>query len=157
MQSDVRSWEQQGLVSLWRYTKSGQDSPGWHLTADPLGALSLISLLRLVDQSDVGSSVTLALTAPLSSALRVPNKKGGSVDVVAPTQWRIEHGPEGHGSGTWHFPAGVGTANLSISGPYVGQLISGLESIARGHGDASVGSSLAGSSVLWLWWLPRPT
>jgi hypothetical protein len=150
-------WEQQGLVSLWRYADDECIAPGWHLTADPLGALSLISLFRMLEKGTIGASHTVALTPPSSSALRVADNRGGGADVVAPDQWRITHADSGASGGTWQFPANAGDASLLVGGRYTAQVIAGLEGIARSQDESSAGSSADESSVLWFWRLPRST
>ena len=156
MQSEP-TWEQQGLVSLWRYNGDERIAPGWHLTADPLGALSLISLFRLLESGAVGAVRTVTLTPPSSSALRIADEKGGSATVVAPSRWRIAHADDGAGTGTWHFPANADPASLLIGGCYTAQMIFGLEGIARSQDETSAGSSADDSSVIWFWRLPRAT
>ena len=63
-------WQQSGNVWLWRYRGSDRNYPGWHLTADPKGAASLIRLLDVFANSDQPAFRTVQLSRPTAAASR---------------------------------------------------------------------------------------
>src|SRR5438105_1048742 len=101
--SPVQAWKQRGLVFLWRYLENERNYPGWHFTADDLGATSFCELLRAMGSFAVPSHRTLVVTPPTTSVLAVPNNRNGAAPWVAPDKWRIAHLPEPENAEIWRF------------------------------------------------------
>lgn len=154
MRTDVTSWKQKGVISLWRYEENIRNYPGWHLTADATGVESLIFLLNLMRESCAATYRTITITPPSASALCVPNNKGGKASFIAPQKWRIEYTKRAELSETWHFPVTSESASLLMGANFLALLAAGVEGILHGKGDYSIGSSGADNSVLWFWGYP---
>jgi hypothetical protein len=59
----------------------------------------------------------------------------------------------------WDFPVDEDPAVLTLGHDRLGDLISGVEAIARGRGDYSIGGTAVPSrpsTELWLWWYVPP-
>lgn len=148
MESELHSWKQKGVISLWRYTEFQKSFGGWHLSADDAGVHSLLQLIGAL-QSAPDSHRTVTITPPSKNLLKVPNYQQGRASWVAPEklQMRVSSAPE-----TWEFPEDLDPAQLTLGASYLPELTRALEGIPRGEGDFSIGSKQRGKLRLWLWW-----
>ena len=64
MEEAVRSWQQEGRISLWRYRKAPRMYQGWHFTADQEGCASLIELFNILSSATGHAHRTISLTDP---------------------------------------------------------------------------------------------
>ena len=142
----ANSWHQSGSVSLWRYTENERNYPGWHLNADEAGCRSLVALLEAL-VADGGGSRTLKLSAPTESQLRVPNNRSGRAAWVSPEKLRVVLSSS---PGEWTFPAEMAPAALTLGSSWLDPIRTGIEGIAKGSGDFSIGG--ARGLPLWFWW-----
>ncbi|MFC5595824.1 hypothetical protein [Lysobacter niastensis] len=148
MESELHSWKQKGVISLWRYTENPKAFGGWHLSANDAGIESLLELLRVL-QSAPGSHRTITITQPSTRLLQVPNFQQGRAKWVAPSKLQLQVSPDAL---AWDFPEGLEPAQFTVGTSYLPALIHGLEGIPRGEGDYAIGSSVRGKLRLCFWW-----
>ncbi|MEO8366552.1 MAG: hypothetical protein ABI538_10135 [Pseudoxanthomonas sp.] len=143
----VNSWNQSGLVSIWRYTDNERNYPGWHLNADGAGCQSLLALLEALASYGTGSR-SVAVTAPTKAQLRVPNNKAGLAAWVAPDRLRVTFSlaPD-----EWSFPPALDPAAITFGSDWVEQLREGIAGIPQRRGDYAIGDR-KGGLPLWFWW-----
>jgi hypothetical protein len=91
----VQRWRQQGTIFLWRYRDRPRNDPGWHLSADPAGAVSLLQLLRLMRDSSYSSEQIIGISPPTPGVLAVPNHVGGDGRSQSAHQWHLRCSGEG--------------------------------------------------------------
>ncbi len=147
MKLQSQSWQQTGSVMLWRYTGNRRNFPGWHLTADPVGCASLITLLDAFVADGLPGSRTLIITAPTQAVLAVPNNR--SAASIAPGKLRLSFSST---ASEWSFPQSMDPAEFSVGTDWLPVLRQALLDIPQGKGDYSIGPP--GGSSLWLWWQP---
>ena len=140
-------WKQSGRISLWRYSENERNFPGWHLNADAAGCQSLINLLDALAADGAGSR-TVALSAPTTKQLGVPNNKGGLAAWVAPDKLRVKFSPAPQ---EWSFLPDLDPAVIAVGSAWLAQLREGIAGIPAGRGDYSIGDR-KGSLPLWFWW-----
>jgi hypothetical protein len=148
MESDLHSWKQRGVISLWRYTENPKAFGGWHISANDVGIASLLELLRVL-QLAPGSYRTISITQPSARLLQVPNFQQGRARWVAPSKLQLEVSPDAQ---TWEFPEDLEPAHFIVGASYLPALIRGLEGIPRGEGDYAIGSRAGGKLRLCFWW-----
>jgi hypothetical protein len=151
--NEVTTWKQEGLLSLWHYTENERNYPGWHLSADPAGSVSLSALLRAFEASKVESYRTLTIMVPSRAVLGVPNNRGGGAGYRAPSKWRLKYLPDPDNAKIWHFEEANNVVELALGSDGLEDLITGVKDIASGKGDYSIG--LDGNEELWFWWWPK--
>jgi hypothetical protein len=150
MGTALHSWEQRGVVRLWRYIEFKRKFGGWHLTADDAGAESLATLVSLLHASP-DSYRTVTVTPPSPAVLRVPNFQQGHALWEAPTKWQIRSSTS---ASTWDFPSYANPAKLTFGANYVSRLVEGLRGIPHGGGDFCIGRTEDDNLALWFWWQP---
>lgn len=149
MNTGVRTWEQEGIVSLWRYTEFKNKFGGWHLTANDAGVHSLVALVRAL-ANEPGTYRTVKITPPSDRILRAPNFSQGRAAWAAPERWRLGCSPIGH---VWEFPPTLApAASLTFGEDYAADLVTSLAAIPRGEGDRSIGHQDERNLALWFWW-----
>ncbi len=149
MNSGVHTWEQEGIVSLWRYTEFKNKFEGWHLTANVAGVHSLVALVRALAK-EPGAYRTVKITPPSDSALRAPNYSQGRAAWAAPERWQLSCSPIGQ---AWEFPPTlVPAASLTFGEDYAADFVTRLGAIPRGEGDHSIGHQDQEDLALWFWW-----
>jgi len=141
-------WTCSGRISLWRYTGNERNFPGWHLNADPAGCGCLLALLALLPGDDAPYR-TIALTPPTAAQLSVPNNRHGIAAWVAPTRLRVRLADE---PSLWAFPADLEPGTMTIGSHWIAPLRRGIDDIANGRGDYSIGGRGEDSLPLWFWW-----
>jgi hypothetical protein len=150
--SEVSAWRQAGRLSLWHYTENERNYPGWHLSLDSAGSISLATLLRAFAESKAESYRTLVVTAPTRAVLGVANNRGGAAGFRAPSKWRLKYLPDPDSSKTWRFGEEGSVVELTVGSDGLEELITGVEGIPQGKGDYSIG--LDANEELWFWWWP---
>jgi hypothetical protein len=157
MFNDVNSWRPGGRVYLWRYRDNTQNYPGWHLSADREGGLSLLALLALFEVTAESAHSTVPLSEPTPDVLTVPNNQDGRARVWAPTKWRIAYEPQA--PDLWVFPHSTDPAILTLGSTYLPLLVRGVSDLTSGSGDYCIASEFreapAESRELWFWWSLR--
>ena len=148
MKSELHSWRQEGVISLWRYTEKPKAFGGWHISANDAGIGSLLELLRVL-QSAPGSYRTINITPPSKRLLQVPNFQQGRAKWVAPSRLHLRVSPDAQ---AWEFPEELEPAEFTVGVSHLPALINGLEGILRGEGDYAIGSPVRGKLSLWFWW-----
>lgn len=145
MKLSSHSWKQHGAISLWRYTENERNYPGWHLSANPAGCESLITLIEALSADGAGTTRSVGLTPPTPAILGVPNNKHGTARFNAPAKLCISFSsiPD-----HWLFPPQLEPAELSFGHDWLAPLRNGLAGIPNGVGDFSIGDDLP----LWFWW-----
>ena len=149
MKSASHSWNQDGSISLWRYTENERNYPGWHLSADARGGTSLSTLLQALAADGPSTTRTINLDPPTTPVLAVPNNRGGRARHRAPTKLRVGFAKD---SSLWSFPATLEPAQLVFGYDWLAPLLEGIEAISQGRGDYSIGTDQDGSLPLWFWW-----
>ena len=148
----VSRWKQQGRVFLWRYVENTRNYPGWHLTADAVGARSLLELTSLMRAASWPSRTTIDLTRPTEAILKVPNNRDGEARWVGATRLCIRSAPELSPT-HWDIRQVDDTVELRPGSEMLAQLDRGLHDILDGRGDYSMGGPPA---ELWFWRFPSP-
>lgn len=141
------SWKQAGSVALWRYTENQRNYPGWHLSADDAGCISLIALLDAFSADGVACSRTISIARPTPEILDVPNNR--SAAYVAPAKLLLSFSDT---PSQWSFPDSLDPAELTIGADWLPKLRQAIAGIPRGEGDYSTGLSKGGSLRLTFWW-----
>lgn len=113
----------------------------------------MAALLRAFEWSEEESYRTLVVTPPSKAVLGVPNNRGGLAGFRAPSGWRLRYLPGADNSKAWKFIEKNKTVELILGSDGLDGLITGVENIASGKGDYSIG--LDGSEELWFWWWPK--
>ena len=144
-----RSWKQDGSISLWRYTENERNYYGWHLSADARGCKSLSNLLQALAADGHAATRTVELQPPTPAVLAVPNNRGGRATYKAPAKLRLSFTKE---AGQWSFPATLDPAELAFGYDWLAPLQEGLDAVAQGRGDYSIGANQGSSLPLWFWW-----
>jgi len=146
--SALRGWRQRYPLFVWRYEENTSNYPGWHLSASPESAASVLELLGLMRTAAGPTQKALLISPPTPAVLAVPNNrrstwlsprrlelrcaKGAAVD---PALWRLAlHGDD---------------LRLSFSAQELERLAAGIGDVGSGKGDYFIGS---GKSALWFWW-----
>ena len=73
MGGEVYKWKQNGHIFLWSFLSNTKNFPGYHLACDSAGRDSLLSLIRILKVSPVGTYRTIKLSEPTKDVLAVPN------------------------------------------------------------------------------------
>lgn len=137
---------------LWRYLENQRNYPGWHLSADSVGCVSLLALLDAFTIDGTPSSRTLAIIPPTQTILAVPNNRSSSW--ISPTKLRISFTSVPF---EWCFTESADPAELSLGSDWLAKLRKSVAGIVDGVGDYSIGHSGGGSLRLWFWWQPAAT
>jgi hypothetical protein len=141
------SWKQSGTIALWRYAERERNFRGWHMTANREGCASLLSLIDAMISDAVPQTRVVRLTTPTDQDLSVlhPSKR----NVIVPAKLRLTMSGS---ASEWQFPEDSEPAALKIGQDRISALRLGIEDIARGRGDYSIGDGNRHSLQLWFWW-----
>lgn len=151
--SFVSNWKQQGIISLWRYEYPDDiHYPNWHLTADEVGCVSLMLLLKAFEKDQQENFRTIKITAPDDAILGVPNNRVGRAKWQAPTEWHISYSKK---SDEWSFSDQTEPAQLIIGKNWFGELKWAFDGIIVGEGDSWIGDSAGKEELLWYWRYPQ--
>ena len=148
MESELHSWKQRGLISIWRYTEFAKAFGGWHLSANDEGIRSLLQLVPAL-QAAPNLYRTLTITPPSKRLLRVPNYQQGRAKWEAPAKLQLRFASD---PGVWELLEDAELPQFTIGDEYLPELIRGLEGIPKGDGDYSIGPMQRGQTRLWFWW-----
>src|SRR5882762_606077 len=95
------SWKKSGLVMLWRYTEHDRNFRGWHLTADPAGCASLVTLIDALTADNIPATRVFDVSSPTERVLAVPNNRPGRALWVTPSKLRLT---VSNVASVWQFP-----------------------------------------------------
>ena len=151
MKLHSRSWQQNGSISLWRYTENERNYPGWHLTADMSGCASLVALLDALLNDGIEASRVIKISAPTPTILQVPNNRGGQAGWRSPERLRVTYSKT---QSFWAFPKQLGSAELTIGADWLVRMRDAVTGIPQGQGDYSIGADEHDNLPLWFWWQP---
>jgi hypothetical protein len=146
--SSRANWDQQGRISLWRYTENQRSFPGWHLNADNDGCASLLELIDTL-RGHPDSACKLRVSAPSPDQLAAPNNR--SAAWFAPHFWLIQHDPSPE---HWRLSSDSESATLSAGVHWLDRLREGVAAIPAKQGDYAIGAGRHQESRLWFWWGP---
>lgn len=150
---DVERWRQRGEVFLWRYRDRPRNYPGWHLSADPAGAGSLLALLRLMSDARYSSAQVVAISEPTPRVLSVPNYGRGSDAWQSAGRWQLRCTKAAASANEWKLAFTGSGLQLSVGERYLLALIGGVEDLAAGRGDYAIsGEEADDHDCLWIWW-----
>jgi hypothetical protein len=156
MSGDLNAWKQEGNVYLWRYPDAFRNFPGWHLSADSVGAESLLELLSRLGESAVTAYRTVRITEPTRAVLSVPNNRGGNTRFWSPLRLRLVFDPSDVASTLWELRLEHGQVNLSVGEKFRSLLVAGIVDIMERKGDYSIGGHRnepkEERTCLWFWW-----
>ena len=155
MPAQLDMWRQSGNVYSRRYRDNVRNYPGWHVTADKPGAVSLLELLAAFQSSPIAVQRTILVSAPTADVLSVPNNQNGRARWWAPSRWCIAFNPEPDASSAWSFPPDKDPAVLSVGREFLTRLTSGIGDLMVGVGDYFIGRGEAPpgeKTCLWFWW-----
>jgi len=147
----LESWRQKGSLALWQYTENRGNYPGWHLSADDAGCVSLVVLLDLFRSGGVAASRLVAVVPPTPDVLAVPNNRAAGF--VAPKELLLSYSET---PSEWHFPSSLEPATLTVGDAFARQLRDGIAGIPSGKGDYSIGTDRRGNLRLTFWWRVTP-
>lgn len=142
------TWQQRGVVSLWRYANPSHSYAGWHLSADDAGCRSLLDLLAVLSTSPAGAYRTINLTEPSTRLLGVVNCSSSLID--PPPKLRISYSAMYE---DWSLVAEQGHAALRVGETWRLASIAAIEAMSRGEGDFIIGPRHPDQRV-WFWWWP---
>ena len=146
MDDIVKRWRLQGHVYLWRYKGDARNYPGWHLTADGPGCVSLLELIDLMGASRFSSEAQVPLSVPTEHQVGVPNAPLQHVPVRS---LELYHSPTKVAPDHWQLTENAGRARLELGSEKLTELRQGISDIARHEGDYSIGAE---GQELWFWW-----
>lgn len=155
--SPALRWRQRGSVYLWRYTENERNYPGWNLTADAAGSVSLAELLELMSHASFAVSRSVKITPPSVAVLAVPSNRNGAA------AWKVARALELRYRGEtrarpddWALEANGGVVTLAVGGQRLAQLRRAVDDIRAGvECDYSVGPEDASdASLLFVWTYP---
>ncbi|UYZ83209.1 hypothetical protein MTZ49_11455 [Entomomonas sp. E2T0] len=151
--SYVENWKQQGVISLWRYQYPDDiHYPNWHITADDIGCLSLMLLLKAFEKDQKINHKTITITAPSNEILGIPNNRVGVAKWIAPKEWHISFCKQ---SEKWEFSAGLEPATLTIGKNWLSEIRWAIDGIMTGESNSWVGINDGKEEVLWYWRYPK--
>ena len=150
MKLKSHSWKSAGAVALWRYRENQRNFPGWHLTADPIGCASLLSLFDALGTDGDGSSRIFVVQPPTPAILAVPNNRRSPWCSPSKLRLSVSEKPS-----EWIFPDTLEPATLTFGLDWLPELQRGIADISRGHGDYAIGNPTDSNLQLWFWWQPQ--
>lgn len=136
-------------IFFWKYARE-KNYPGYHLTADNVGAKYLIERLtaRLGDRLE--RPLRFTLSTPTERELEVPNNRR-HISVLTAAELVISIDFEA----VENILSVVRDSDrllLTISEDMVLPLIEGISGLQRGEGDCSLRGAADGSECVWFWW-----
>ena len=140
------AWEQEGLVSLWRYEPRNRNFHGWHLAADKAGCVSLMNLLDALSMDGPGATRSVGISRPTKAMMAVANCPVRTF--VAPSALRITITED---PTEWRFPVASVYAQLFMGMGWLPLMRYGIKDVGQGNGDYSIGAG-SKDQQLWFWW-----
>ena len=139
----IKKWKQSGNVYIWRYQDNPKNYPGWHLSANNAGCMSISELLRAFIDSPPETNRTVQLSVPTEKQFCVPNCNRRP---IPETKLRITKSgiPD-----EWALKNIEDKLQLDIGTVYLQKLISGIADIQQQKGDYCIGHT---HQELWFWW-----
>jgi len=137
---NINQWKKKGNIAIWRYAPLRKNFPGWHITCDKLGYVSLIGFLELLRSSPVGAKRTISLDEPNINSSSTSLKKTAESKVVI----SLSSEPD-----FWNLKNEDGKLYLSLGMNSLKGLIDAVSEAEAGSYDFSFGS-LKGQN-LWFW------
>lgn len=152
--SYVNDWKQQGIISLWRYSYPDDiDYPNWHLTADDIGCLSLILLLKAFEKEQQENEKIIVITPPTKNILEVLNNRVGVAKWQAPKELLISYSSK---VDMWSFDDNTERAHLTIGKRWIGEIKWMIDGIMTGESNDWIGKNDGKEELLWYWRYPKP-
>jgi hypothetical protein len=131
---------------IWRYQDNRRNYPGYHLSADFDGCDALLRWLRRMDN---GLEFRLKPVTP--EVLGIPNNQHGSAKAISCALFKIKV-ETNLAKDHLLFSEISGRLTLECSQLQAERVIQGIEDMAKGRGDYSVGE--IDPHILWFWWHP---
>lgn len=150
----ANSWIQEGKIYCWRYTAGSKSARGWHLTADHIGAESLLCLLKLFKQSETLSYRTAQLSPVDQEILKIPNL-GRSIESFS--KLKIHYNHNCIESSTWNISSSHQKITLELTKNNISNFLRGVQLLSDGFGDYSLTSCVdnsRNSPTFSFWWHP---
>jgi len=140
---EVYNWKQVGHLYLWKYKDNPRNYPGWHLTGDKQGLVSLIDLITLMIKENRNSKRSVRLSEPGRTELSIP---GCSNKVQAVKKFALYF--ETEAVEEWQVKPYQESMDI-ISNSYSAKgLKESLVQLSRGENDFSFGH---GIDQIWFW------
>ena len=150
---NVQRWRQRGDIFLWRYRDRPRNYPGWHLSATPAGAESLLQLLRMMCDAPYSSERVIRIADPTHAVLAVPNYTHGYDQWQSAHRWRLRYSRRREDVANWKIVFTGRELEFTLGEKYVLALIRGIENLIAGKGDYAISSGRADEhDCLWFWW-----
>lgn len=148
----VQRWMQHGQVFLWRYRDKPRNYPGWHLSANPRGAETLLELFRLMHNAPYSSEQVVKISDPTPSVRSVPHYVRGEDRWQAAHLWRVRYAKGRSTPSEWTIVFAGSELQLSVGETHLLALIRGAEALRAGSGDYSIaGDSADDHACMWFW------
>jgi hypothetical protein len=107
----------------------------------------MLSLIDSMIADAVAQTRVVRLTSPTDQDLSVPHPQ--KRDVIMPTRLKLTFSER---ASEWRFPEGSEPAALNIGQDWLSDFRTGIEGVACGRGDYSIGEENRHSLRLWFWW-----
>ena len=140
------------LIHLWTYRENRRNYPGYHLSSDAAGCALLSTVFAAISEATERRVEKVALKPVTPEALAVPNNRAGNASVFSFTHWVIDADPS-FDNEYLHFEERDLECYMFVSPYQAARVRAGVDDIARGRGDYSIG---AGHDALCFWWQVTP-
>jgi hypothetical protein len=155
--TNVNRWKQEGSLFVWRFQENIRNYPGWHLSADHVGANSIIDLLDRMLAAQWGSEKLLKVMPPPVEVLRVANNMGGKARWESPHSMLIKY-PKGKVTDDYWSLEGddelvfaVGQTGLSLFRHSMTRLLTKEKDFSIGPPDKMATRAEWNKMCLWFW------
>jgi hypothetical protein len=146
-------WKLSGKLFLWTYLENKKNYPGWNLSLDNSAVISLLDLLKKMNESKWPSSKSIVVCPPSKKILKGPNNRDGRAKCYSPKSFRIKYNKDSVPPRYWNLELLESCLTLSVGHIKLDELRKSIEDINNGLDDYSIGpDDLSDSdSRLWFW------
>jgi hypothetical protein len=146
MDESIERWKQKGRLAVWMNPRTKDES--WNLTADSLGATSLLELIALMESAESPSRRTLKVTQP-----NFTPDHGGRWKIRVGESLRLVHDRDEFEPDRFILTEPESKKlQLELGTNWLPALRDAIVDIERGGGDYRIGNDKKGSDRLWVWW-----
>jgi hypothetical protein len=150
----VAKWKQSGEIFLWTYLENKKNYPGWHFSADRVGASSLLQLFDKMVIAKWSSFKDISISRPTHKILKIPNNKNGKAKWRSPKTFRIKYAKHLVSNTHWSLEIKEQSVNLVVGLHKLNEFREGIENVMRSQGDYAIGpdDGLCHNDLcLWFW------